>query len=783
MKHCVVVSCCFLASIICATAAADKKRPFSIADSISMTRLADPDTAFAEFIEPEFKVSADKRTLAFVTRSGNVVTGLNEFSLNLVDCQSIEHYLGTAPGGALPTIQHRLTFHTSSIWPGIDRMTWMPDARHLAFIGRREDKVGQVYLYDVVTGSLQQLTHHATNVMRFALSADMKTLVYGAHFYPDWDERNSRGYVVNGHYAGSLTWVDPTNLPPEIKYFVADVSSGKTTEVNTPSSKYAENIFLSSTGRFALLNIYDVTVIPRDWMEYEPVRERLRGALEDGALAPDTASGNAGLIPTDAFASKSGWLTHPLILDTRSGNLRPLVDAPFIAGGQFVKALWSSDESQLIVGPVLLPLTKVPPAEKDERRKFSAVAQVQVNDGAAVRIFSLHPPERLTALERLKSNIRVTVANPSTGHEPQQRLYSKSPEGWAERTIRSRASADLVFGVVQSMNQAPELGAAMRKGSDLRPFTDLNPSFRDLELGAVDTFDWTDRLGRAFRGGIILPPDYVPGRRYPVVLQTYGFNPDAFLVDGPFGMTSAYAARPLAAAGMIVLQMPYQDPQQQYASSAKCSNWNDCGENPRFLAMLEGAIAALNERGLVDAQRVGVIGFSREGMHVFYAVTFSRYPIAAATIADSIAPSPFAYALFYGFGYPGMLEFEDRTMMGGEFWGQDIDKWRERAPIFHLDRIQAALRIETYSRAIPGYWDVFAIMRRHLRPVEMIHLPLDTHTLQTPFGRLLSQQGNVDWFRFWLKDEEDNSGDKDEQYRRWRELKQQATRERSAAAE
>jgi hypothetical protein len=36
---------------------------------------------------------------------------------------------------------------------------------------------------------------------------------------------------------------------------------------------------------------------------------------------------------------------------------------------------------------------------------------------------------------------------------------------------------------------------------------------------------------------------------------------------------------------------------------------------------------------------------------------------------------------------------------------------------------------------------------------------------------MTSQQGNVDWFCFWLKGEEDPGPAKAEQYERWRELR------------
>jgi hypothetical protein len=55
--------------------------------------------------------------------------------------------------------------------------------------------------------------------------------------------------------------------------------------------------------------------------------------------------------------------------------------------------------------------------------------------------------------------------------------------------------------------------------------------------------------------------------------------------------------------------------------------------------------------------------------------------------------------------------------------------------------------------------------------------------LSNPAERLASQGGNVDWFRFWLKGEEDPDAAKAAQYKRWRELRKlQGENERKSAA-
>ena len=50
-----------------------------------------------------------------------------------------------------------------------------------------------------------------------------------------------------------------------------------------------------------------------------------------------------------------------------------------------------------------------------------------------------------------------------------------------------------------------------------------------------------------------------------------------------------------------------------------------------------------------------------------------------------------------------------------------------------------------------------ARLKRLGKPVEMMFIPDAVHMLQKPWHRMISMQGNVDWFCFWLQGEEDSA--------------------------
>jgi hypothetical protein len=221
----------------------------------------------------------------------------------------------------------------------------------------------------------------------------------------------------------------------------------------------------------------------------------------------------------------------------------------------------------------------------------------------------------------------------------------------------------------------------------------------------------------------------------------------------------------LAAKEIIVLQVGYStkhdDPQYD----------NTPLEAPREMAAYEGAVDYLERRGLIDCNRVGIIGFSRTVYKVAYTLTQSRYQFAAATLADGIDGGYFEYLLFH--------VQNDPLLNGGPPFGQTLSLWLKNAPEFSMDKVHPPIRLEAYGPASAlGKWNWFSGLLLMGKPVDFIYLPRGTHLLTKPAERLISQQGNVDWFCFWLKDEEDEDLSKRDLYSRWQLLRDARRRDR-----
>ncbi len=69
-------------------------------------------------------------------------------------------------------------------------------------------------------------------------------------------------------------------------------------------------------------------------------------------------------------------------------------------------------------------------------------------------------------------------------------------------------------------------------------------------------------------------------------------------------------------------------------------------------------------------------------------------------------------------------------------------------------------------------WELYSSLKMQGKPVDLIYFPTGQHIHQKPLERLESQQGDVDWFRFWLQGYKDPDPAKRDQYQRWESMSQ-----------
>jgi dipeptidyl-peptidase-4 len=161
------------------------------------------------------------------------------------------------------------------------------------------------------------------------------------------------------------------------------------------------------------------------------------------------------------------------------------------------------------------------------------------------------------------------------------------------------------------------------------------------EVAALDEYIWTppellripNRDGFLMNARIIRPPDFDPGRKYPVWCGVYG-APGAQSVHNRWRGRRLMFDQYLAQQGYIVWHCdPYQA-----SGAGVVSAWfayRRLGQTE--LADLEDGLRWLIDQGYVDPSRIGVTGYSYGGYFVSYALTHStmfKIGIAGALVSD-----------------------------------------------------------------------------------------------------------------------------------------------------
>jgi hypothetical protein len=449
-------------------------------------------------------------------------------------------------------------------------------------------------------------------------------------------------------------------------------------------------------------------------------------------------------IGEDKTGTVWSWPWQYVYVDLDRGKVFPLVDAPSAMQAAYYdpfQAVWSQDGRRILFTNSFMPVSN----SQNEGGSPCAVAVFTVSTHAVSCIAWARYPKSNTHLVSASfgpSSNEVTAKWNDSGTISNE-TYRETNHDWSpvDRALVANydAHGTLSVFVKQNIGVPPTLWARDPVTGESKFVWNPNPQLGSVQMGEATVYHWKDSTGYEWTAGLVKPSNYVPGHRYPLVIQTHGFfNEHEFLVDGSF--TTAFAAQPLAASGIMVLQMG--DRTDRHIKAAT--------EEATLMTMaFRDAIEHLNRDGLIDPSRVGIIGFSRTSWYVETALI--RFPgmFRAATVVDGVDESYMTYLLFCTEYPPCRIDHEATN--GGPPFGTHIQSWLDSADGFNLDKVRTPLRIEAIGpMSVLGEWEIYSSLSMQGKPVELIEIPDGQHILQKPLERYASQQGNVDWFRKWL---------------------------------
>jgi hypothetical protein len=733
-----------------AQATGGTKRPFTVSDSIRMTQFAEDSVQagidLASYGSLAF--SPDRTKFVVVVKKGNIEKNTNQYSLLLFRMSELVPARPPIPLAVLSSSSNR---------PAISQVRWLADSNTILFLGENPQESTQLYSVQCNSRRLRRLTNHPTNLVAYTSSGSGDSVVYiaeeratkhptetdlrqGIHISTQWLADVIAGQVEDGGLENHEVFLRRGKLPPrrlEVR--------GKLFSIHGPFV-----ISLSPNRKYVVIQT-EPESFPEDWGHYTD--KGLQALVRD--------------------RSTSGALPHVRsyeLVDTLSGKSTTLLNTPIPL--TLSETVWSPDGNSVILSNVRLPLDVAHPVEFKERQSKVFAIELKVPSLEITKI--LDNDSRLLGWDPATHLLEFEPRRPdpnSTKSERKLFFYRKTAREWQQEQAPERLFQQYAVSVEEDLNISPRLVVTDLQSDGQSVVFDPNPQFENLTFGHVEQLLWHDSTGQEMAGGLYLPPGYTKGTRYPLVIQTHGFDPRKFWVDGPW--STGYAAQALANRGIAVLQVRGPD------RSVLKPN-----VGARAMAAFEEVVHHLDAEGIIDPDRVGLMGFSRTCFHVTYALTHSNIHFATASITDGIDASYFQY-MSASNAESNFADDAEELNGGVPPFGKGLSAWMSKAPGFLMYKINTPLLVQAIGpRSLVAEWEWFSGLSRLGKPVDLIYIPDGTHILEKPWSRLISQQGNVDWFCFWLKHEESSSSAiSPRQYALWRKLRQLQDRSMDGASE
>jgi dipeptidyl aminopeptidase/acylaminoacyl peptidase len=586
---------------------------------------------------------------------------------------------------------------------GVSLPRFSPSGDRLAFLApAAAGEARQVFVLPMNGGEARQVTKSATAVQQFAWSPDGSQIAYAAsdeapkregeeRFNDSFEVRND-DFLITAQALPTHLWVVPAGGGAARR-----LTSGEwSLPVTKPPGSPASPIAWSPDGK-------SIAIVKVASPHSGDSGERALHVLDVATGAIRAVTGKRAGEGYPSFSPDGKELAYWYPRDGAPRNVNEIHLAP-AAGGEgrsltraldrnAARSIWMPDGTSLLVG---------------------------ANDGTSVSLWiqPLSGAARKIALDKITPasafwvdvSVAPTGAIAFAGSEPQrpsELYYLASPTSPAKR------------------------------------LTDFNAAVAALSLGRTETVAWDGPDGFRQDGVLTYPPDFAPGRKYPLVLYIHG---------GPRAASKeAFSSRAqlLAAQGWLVFEPNYRG-SDNLGNAFQAAIWNDTGAGPGRDVM--SGVEVLKKRGFVDESRLAVCGWSYGGYMTTWLL--GHYPdvwraaVAGAAVTDWLDQ--------YNLG-DGNVRVANS--FGGSPWRDDrIKAYWEQSPISNAHKIKAPTLVLSltgdYRVPITQSFKLYHALKDNGVKAQFIAYPAPGHGPADPVRARDVDRRFVEWLRAHLNGSE-----------------------------
>ncbi len=322
-----------------------------------------------------------------------------------------------------------------------------------------------------------------------------------------------------------------------------------------------------------------------------------------------------------------------------------------------------------------------------------------------------------------------------------------TPLVWLDKNVDSLArakDAEVYRYVVQDYDDSPDIFVGGPDLKDARQVTATNPFQSDYAWGHSELIEYTTDKGRRLQGALFYPAGYEEGRMYPMIVYNYELlsqNVHRYVVPSD---RSYYNISVFTCHGYFVLE-------PDIVFRTRQPGWS-------VVECITAGVRKVIEMGVVDPQRIGIVGHSMGGFNTSFTATHTNGIFAAAVAGAPITD----LVSYYGDHHWGTgIAETDHIETGQERMEvalyEDFQAYVDNSAVYNVHNMTTPLLLEAGdSDGIIAWYQsimLYNIARRAKKNVVMLGYIGEDHGLRKKQNQKDYQHRILAWFGHYLKGE------------------------------
>ena len=431
----------------------------------------------------------------------------------------------------------------------------------------------------------------------------------------------------------------------------------------------------------------------------------------------------------------SSTKTDISLLDIGTGDITPLVTQPGSDGGP----RWSPDGRWVLFG------TKM---GDDRYYTNSELARISAG-GGEIQVLTESFDENLSPQKWTAEGIYClasqTVYRQLFLLDPERRLVKKiatTPENIYSLSFADDGKTVALYG----MDRTTLAEIYRTRLDNYRPerITDMIGQVEDWRTGKREVIRWKSKDGAEIEGILWKPEGYAAGKRYPLLVVIHG---------GPTGTSrpalvsgGVYPYLQWLEKGALILQPNYRG-SAGYGEKFRSLNVRNLGVGDMW--DVESGVDHLIDKGMVDAARVGAMGWSQGG-YISAFLTTNSTKFQAISVGAGISN----WVTYY---VNTDIHPFTRHYLKGTPW-EDMDVYLKTSPMTNITRAQTPTLIQhgefDQRVPIPNAYELFQGLQDMGVEARLIVYKDFGHGITRPKEQLAAQWHNWQWFAKYIWGEE-----------------------------